>query len=225
MNFLDFVFPKVCLGCGKAGLYICKNCVDKLPMPPGICPICGKPSIDGVTHTKCLSPFSLNGLNSIWPYQGVMRKALITLKYKFAYEIANEISVFLADKLSHPTLNSFKNALFVPIPSHPLRKDWRGFNQAEIIGKSISDIFGWRFAPEILFRKRIVAPQTGLRGKERRQNIRGVFCLNPDHKLHATGCILFDDVWTTGSTLKEACKVLKRKGAKTIWGLTIARVY
>jgi len=226
MNLLDFVFPKVCLGCGREGAYICKNCLNRLPQLPSLCPICEKPSIDGVTHTRCLSPLALNGLISLWPYQGVVRRALIGLKYKFASEIAKEITVYLTAKLKHEPLLNFTDLILIPIPVHPLRKNWRGFNQAEIVGQSLAKYFGWRFCPDFLLRKKMTLPQTGLEGKERIENIRGVFTLNSSYKPLITNhqsLVLFDDIWTTGSTVKEAAKVLKRSGISTVWGLTVAR--
>jgi predicted amidophosphoribosyltransferase len=61
-----------------------------------------------------------------------------------------------------------------------------------------------------------------LRGEERKVNIKGAFGLKPGQKVKAAGYVIFDDVATTGSTLGEIAKVLKRNGAKEVWGLTIA---
>lgn len=86
----------------------------------------------------------------------------------------------------------------------------------------MSKKLGWDFNKNLLIRKTSTKPQVELRGKERKQNIRGVFKLNkPLDKIKPI--ILFDDVWTTGSTIKEAAKVLKRNRAKTVWALTITR--
>ena len=99
------------------------------------------------------------------------------------------------------------------------------------MGKLIAANMGWKYAPDILVRKRHGVPQTELTGKERKSKIKGIFEFNDFYSQLTTHLpaqagssrlVLFDDVWTTGSTLKEAAKVLKRRGAGEVWGLTIA---
>ena len=118
-----------------------------------------------------------------------------------------------------------KSAILIPIPLYWHRKNWRGFNQVEEVGKIVAERIGWGFSSDILIRKAHRRPQTELKGDKRRKNIRGVFSFNSDYRLLKTEnrpLILFDDVYTTGSTLKETGKVLKRNGAKSVWGLTLA---
>ena len=85
---------------------------------------------------------------------------------------------------------------------------------------------GWGFVDDIVTRNIKAKPQTELKGKERLLNVRGVFRFNNSYRKQITDygpLIIFDDVWTTGMTLKETCKVLKRNGAKNVWALTIAK--
>ena len=83
---------------------------------------------------------------------------------------------------------------------------------------------GWKFIPDLLIKNRSTTSQVELSVKERKQNLKGVFSLNPSYVLSPNSSILvFDDVFTTGSTLKEAAKVLKHAGIKKVWGMTIAR--
>jgi len=233
MNLADILFPKSCLGCGRSGGYICENCLSKVRTPKPVCPECLKPSIDGMTHTKCLRPLGLDGLISLWNYEGVVRKAILALKYKYAEEIAQELSQYAVEALE--TRNSFclipaspagryTSISLVPIPLYWLRKNWRGFNQAEEIGKTISGGVGWKHEPNLLIRKKLKVPQTSLKRRERLSNVQGIFAvsLNIDISQYPN-IVLFDDVWTTGSTLKEVAKVLKRAGVKKVWGVTLAR--
>jgi predicted amidophosphoribosyltransferase len=107
-----------------------------------------------------------------------------------------------------------------------LKENFRGFNQSVEIGKAISKKMSWNFFPDLLVRKRLASPQTKLKEEERKENIRGVFAINSNYRsliADHSSLILFDDVYTTGATLKEACKVLKGNGAGVVWGLTIAR--
>ena len=155
----------------------------------------------------------------------MVRKAILGLKYKFASQIAEDLAEFVINNLEKSKLTFGKNARFTTIPLYWRRENWRGFNQSELIGRAISSKLGWDFKPDLLKREKFVKPQTELRGEERRQNIRGVFALNPDlsNVKSQRSIVLFDDVWTTGATIKEAAKVLKRAGAKQVWGLTLAR--
>lgn len=220
MGIIDLLFPKICLGCGAGGVYICDDCLTKVQKIMPFCPVCEKASIDGMTHAKCKTKLSLDGLTSLWRYEGVIRKSVLNLKYRFAYDIANELSIRCVENLNE--IYHLSHATLVPIPLHKSRQKWRGFNQSEKVGELVARQMGWDFAPELLIRKESRKSQTELDRDERKENVKGVFSLNPSYQLHATSYLLFDDVWTTGSTMKEACKVLKRNGAKSVWGLTIA---
>lgn len=226
MAILDFIFPKRCLNCGKEGGYICENCLAKVPRAKLVCPYCEKPSIDGMTHAKCKRVYGLDGLVSVWSYDGVVRRAILALKYKYATEIVKELSGCLVAELEHKKVIFGNKVVLTPIPLYWYRNNVRGFNQSEIIGKKIAEQFAWKFTPDILERKKSGTPQAMLKGDARYQNIRGAFALSPDYSsnyLVPSAYVLFDDVFTTGSTLKEAASALKRKGAKSVWGLTIAR--
>jgi ComF family protein len=113
----------------------------------------------------------------------------------------------------------------VTIPVYRDRANWRGFNQAEEMGKIVAERLGLNFAPNLLIKKRKTRPQTGLDKEKRLENLQGALAINPHSLLSISHqpLIILDDVWTTGATLKEAAKVLKRKGARVVWGLTFAR--
>ena len=225
MNLLDIIFPKKCLECDVVGEYICSNCIYKVRSPKLVCLECNKPSIDGFTHTKCQKKHGLNGLVSLWNYDGVIRKALLALKYKYATEVAKELISYIGTELESKKFILGQRAILVSIPLHWYRENYRGFNQSEILGKEVAKKMGWKFLSDLLVKKKLTPPQVGLKGKTREQNIQGVFSLNSNHYslVPSASFILFDDVCTTGSTLKEAAKVLKRNGAEKVWGLTVAK--
>lgn len=248
MGISDLLFPRKCLGCRTSGVYLCQSCLEKIKIPRKICLECERPSVDGMTHIKCKRPLSLNGALSLWRYEGIVRQAIIKLKYQFAFDIAQELVNYMCLSLDKQRPIFPKNPILVPIPLHKIRGRWRGFNQTEEIGKLFALKLGWNFFPDLLVRKKAKRPQTELKGRERWENVRGVFALNPNYKLQITNyppgqtpgsenllvrrrpsraggksLIIFDDVWTTGATLKEATKVIKRNGVKEVWGLTIAR--
>ena len=199
MDILSFLFPKKCLKCGKPDKYICEDCLKKVP-----------PS--GCTNRETYSCFK---------YEGVIRKAIIALKYKYSTEIACELAEVCVKNLY--AVRFSLSATLVPVPLHWYRKNFRGFNQSEEVGKLVAKKMNWKFVPDLLIRTKLTIPQTQLSGSARRENLHGVFVLNPACILHSTYYILFDDVLTTGSTLLEASKVLRAGGITRVLCLTIAK--
>lgn len=224
MSILDLIFPKTCLGCGKLGGYICISCINKVRIPRPACPVCLNPAIRGMTHTVCKKPLSLDGLVCLWDYDGVVRKAILALKYKFAVQIAGEISSYASKRLQKLRLLPSNNTVLIPIPLYWYKKNFRGFNQAEEVGKVIAKTLGWTFLRRVLTKVTSTTSQTELKRQQRLGNLKDTFAVSPGFSLSEDSTVvLFDDVWTTGSTLKEAAKVLKQAGAKRVWGLALSR--
>lgn len=223
MNLINFLFPKECLGCKREGVYLCQSCIRKSRFARQSCIECGKPSIDGLTHTVCKKHLSLDGIVSVWVYEKVIREAIITLKYRFAYEIAKDLSIFVSKYLERNIHALPKKAVLTPLPLHKFRQNWRGFNQSACIARFIAEHMNWEYQENVVVRKKGSRPQTNLKRGERKKNVFRIFFLNPDHFRLKTDYIIFDDVITTGATLKEVGKVIKKGGAKAVWGLTIAR--
>lgn len=219
---MDLVFPKNCLGCGHEGKYLCSSCVDKAPLVQPICPYCKHPSIDGATHANCSKKFGIDGLSSIWEYEGIIRKAVMSLKYKRATSVGDELTEYLISSLNTKVLPPVQ--CLVPIPIYWYKENSRGFNQSAEIGRRVAESLGIEFAPDLLIKKTSTVSQAGLDRKERLQNLRGSFAVNPNYVLSTVYSVLiFDDVFTTGSTMFEATKVLKRAGIEKVWGITISR--
>lgn len=200
MDLVNFLFPRKCLECGSEGKYICNDCYCRVRP----CNVVDKNNY------------------SIFKYEGVIRRAIISLKYKFATDLTDELTDVCVQKLS--TFHLPRTTVLVPIPLHKQRENWRGFNQAEIIGENLAKKMGWKYIPNLLIRRKQTTPQINLKGVDRRKNLSGVFVINPNILLpSAYRLILFDDVYTTGSTINEAKKVLSETGFKNIKSLTIAR--
>lgn len=227
---LDILFPKKCLNCHKSGTYFCKNCVSEIKQSDLVCPFCERLSLGGVVHPVCKRRYGLDGLWSLGIYEDPLKKAIQKLKYKWITELAEvlvDITIEYWAKNPPVFLDQIKkdrgeNWIIVPVPLHWSRKNWRGFNQAELIAKLFSSKLGLKYE-EALVRTKNTKPQVTQKDSyQRKQNIRNAFSLNSI--LHPQSSILLvDDVWTTGSTLRECCFVLKRGGAKSVWALTLAR--
>lgn len=223
MSLTDFVFPKKCLGCGRIGAYICPNCFSKIEIIEfPICPICQRQAVGGKTHPGCQTKYGLDGLIVAARFKGVVRNAIVKVKYKWSYDISGVLVDLLAKSLWR--FNFVSDAILVSIPLHPRRKRWRGFNQAEILTGELCKKFGQR-RMNLLQKVKVTKAQVGLTKKERKENINGAFSFKneADRSLvMGKDFILVDDVFTSGATTSEAGKVLKRAGAKSVFVMTVA---
>lgn len=230
MGILDLFFPKICCGCGKFGVYLCDKCTKEILQTDLVCPNCEKPAIGGVTHPLCHKKYGLDGLWSLGIYQNPLKKVIQKLKYKFVSDVA-EVLVNLmveywarydAQFLSEIKKDRGENWIIVPVPLHPRREKWRGFNQSALLSKILTHKLGLEYA-ETLKRTRFTKPQVSLKSWQRKQNIKDAFSLVSSFHPLTSNILLIDDVWTTGSTLKECCYVLKRGGVQKVWAITLAR--
>ncbi len=230
MNILDLLFPKTCVSCGKFGSYFCEDCIREIKQTELVCPFCERQSLGGVVHKVCERKYGLDGLWSLGIYEGPLRKAIQKLKYKWVSEIAKDLvditveywaknSPILLDQIKKDRGESW---VVTSGPLHPRRQNWRGFNQSELLAKLFTQKLGLRYE-NLLKRIRNTTPQMKLLSHQRKQNIKNAFSLVNNEERTTINVLLIDDVWTTGSTLKECCYILKRGGAKNVWALTIAR--
>jgi ComF family protein len=113
--------------------------------------------------------------------------------------------------------------LIVPVPLHPKRLRWRGFNQSVLLARQVSSACRAPMDPFVLRRRRETAPQTQLTEEERRKNMRGAFSVHPDRHIEDLRILLIDDVYTSGATVDECSRALRRGGAKAVYVLTLAR--
>lgn len=225
MSFLDILFPKRCVGCRRLGGYFCSRCRSTLPLiaiNEAICPMCGGLAVDGKTHPRCRTRYGIDGLTSFFRYKGVIRQAIKSMKYHLVSDLAGELISIVPDQMFRVWELS-SNAIIIPIPLHVIRERSRGFNQAEVIGREIGTVLHIPMQTDILRRTKHTTSQAGLSGKqERLANMKGVFAVTLV-RAKAMSVLLVDDVFTTGATLRSVAATLKRTGAHTVWGVTLAR--
>lgn len=224
---LDIFFPKLCFGCQREGAYLCQDCQSVLEISNSSYCLCQKPQrlpLPGKCQ-KCQNK-NLEGLYFAVPYQNNLIKKLI---HSFKYEpFVKEISEDLASAiLSHLRLiekqeKDFKEFLLTPMPLHHKKTKWRGFNQSYEIAKHLGR---WLNIPIIqpIIRTKETISQVELEEQERKENLKGAFKIENSEPIFNRKILLIDDVYTTGSTMEEAARILKKAGAKEIWGIVAAR--
>jgi len=237
-NFiLDLFFPKKCLGCGKNGTYICQSCLDKIEIAKNNkCPFCEKITPSGLICQKCREKYGLDRLIWAIPYFNPLIKNLIkNFKYNYVKELAVPLGQILIKSLKPFEFElSEENFIIAPIPLHRRRLRERDFNQAELLGENVANYFSIPLENNVLKRKKFTPPQAKIKDyKTRKENLKDIFEINPkfvkkcvdvnQNLLKDKIIILVDDVATTGATLSEAAKVLKKAGAKEVWGLVVAK--
>jgi len=210
-SLLEIFFPKFCFGCQKEGAYLCPDCKSIL-------------EISGF-HQRFQTKH-LSDLYFATEYKNPLIKNLIQrFKYEpFVKELFIPLSSLIIDHFQlfdNPPL--FSNGMLIPVPLEKRKLKWRGFNQSEEIGKEISKFLKIPQINDVLIRKKETLPQVELNEKEREKNILDAFVCENKEKIQGKKILLVDDVYTTGSTMKEAAKTLKEAGAKEIIGIVIAR--
>mgnify|MGYP001570237246 FL=1 len=228
---LDLLFPKKCVGCKKEGSYFCQDCIRNILQTDLVCPRCDRLAVGGQTHPICRRRFDLDGLWSLGIYQDSLKNAIQKLKYKGIKELAEILTDIIIEYfakyqpfiLDQITKTRGVGWAVISVPLYWWRENNRGFNQSALIGQNLSKKLGLDYC-EGIKRIRYTRPQVKLKGKQRKENIRNAFEISPNYSLSPRPyTLLIDDVWTTGSTMRECCYVLKRSGAKKVWAITLAR--
>lgn len=220
VNLLDFIFPPRCVVCGQFGTYLCLRDRKNIRPASSFCPVCLKKAIGGTTHTKCKKAWSLDGLVCLFHYSTPTKEMIHELKYRFVRDIQEAFAkeIRKSEKLGEI---DFRGFTLVPIPLSGRRKRWRGFNQTEVLGEKTARKLKISFGAEVLNKIKETKPQVKLHRAQRVKQVTHVFRTKKD-EIAGRNFLVFDDVWTTGATIKSAATALKRRGAGKVWGLALA---
>lgn len=228
--FTDLLFPKRCVGCKKLGSYICSNCLSHIELfQDFVCPMCLRRSINGKTHPGCIKPHGIDGLACGVVYKGIVKRILFSLKYKphiadlrhacgrLFFEMISQNELFMGTLPQHP--------IVMPIPLSSKKHKLRGYNQSELLAAGLARDFNLKIKTQILKRMKDTKPQFTLNKDQRFKNVLNVFEVSKVHQSVIQGktILLVDDLATSCATLRECAKVLKRAGAKKVYGVAFAR--
>jgi len=215
---------------------VCPECLDAIvPLRAPQCVICGDRLHsaqllrgDGqCVNCREATPHFERAV-SFGEYQGGLRGLIHLLKYERVTSAHAPLGDMLAQAISELLPSSGGNSsLLVPVPLHRNRRSSRGFNQAELIARTATKRLPWKleFATGVLIRHRETISQVGLSREERIENMRGAFRVADAARVRGRNIILVDDVMTTGTTLSECARVLKKAGAEKVWAATVARAF
>jgi ComF family protein len=161
-------------------------------------------------------------------YEGGLRDLIHLLKYERVRPAAGVLGRMLAEVVIPLVSRSeAEQTLVVPVPLHQAKQRQRGFNQAELIARAmLKNVAAWplKLCASGLQRHRATDSQTGLSRSQRRENLGGAFVAPFPSEIAGRDILLVDDVYTTGTTVSECARVLRRAGATGVWVATVARV-
>ncbi len=203
----SLLFPSVCPGCGawlKPQACWCASC-ERCFWEPRL--------LNGSRQ-----PGGLDGCYALCRYDGAIRQVVRDMKF---HGICPERDCFSPLLEKAPWPEEWRTAqLAVPIPLSEKRRKERGFNQTERIFRPWAEAAGYIWL-DALQKIKDIPPQSGLSQRERRVNVKNAFAAAKDVVLAGKHILLVDDIYTTGSTMKEAAKILKKEKAAAVTGLVL----
>jgi ComF family protein len=215
----DWLFPPTCLLCGDAGTAgrdLCPACAKSLPLNHPACPRCATP-LPFETGLPCGAcqhePPAFAESFALFRYQndGETGYLIKSLKFHARHSCARLLGDLLADALAG---RESRPELIIPVPLHRSRYRERGYNQSLEIARIVAQRLRIRLDFNTCIRSKNTQSQTELNAEERRRNVSRAFALT--RPLQARHVAIFDDIVTTGSTVNELAKALRKAGAEKV---------
>lgn len=218
---LDGLFPPKCVCCRSGQGWICDDCRAKMePIQGRICDRCGKILNEQGECPICdvLPELYFTAIRSRFVYRDEIRDAIH--QFKFNRKLA--LSTIFANELFSVYLTQgWKVDLIVPTPLSKERMRERGYNQTAWIASTFAARTGIKYCRTALQKVLETESQVALSETARRDNLKNAFQAEPFYVMGKT-VLVVDDVLTTGATMNECSKALKRAGARNVYGLTVA---
>lgn len=235
----SLLFPADCRICSEplvqaSRLPVCQKCRDSItPIAGNLCPICGervvsfsRAEVDDEPCGMCRRAVpAYSRAIAYGAFEDALRETVHLLKYDRVLPAADFLGAKLSAVLTQLPAPQPLGWLVVPVPLHPRKLRQRGFNQSELIAKAalkrhpVAAVLNTK----CLVRQRETVPQAGLTRHQRRENIRGAFAVKDAGAVRGRDILLVDDVFTTGTTVSECARVLRRAGAASVYAVTVAR--
>jgi len=232
-SLLDLLFPPLCHSCRAfipdAGeVKLCDECIDDVtPLDGPRCSCCGHPfaTEGGMDHLcgRCTTdPPAFSAARSALRFDRTTRDLIHGFKYGCKVQLRRPLGLLAAPHLDR-FVAGFAPELILPVPLHVRRLRQRGFNQALLLAELFATRWGIPLSRNNLRRTRWTEPQVNLSAAERADNVKGAFSIANPAELAGKRILLVDDVYTTGSTVKECSRVLLHEGGAPTAVVTLAR--
>ena len=218
-QLLDLVFPPICLNCQRVlpsdtnELSLCQDCYSTITLMPA-----DFPKSDILDR---LSPSYLDYILIAYQFDEAIQSVIHHIKYQRKPNLGIKCGINTASVLSQ-NISEIQDKYYLPVPLHIIRQKERGFNQSNFISKGIRKIHKGILMKDVLIRKKNTISQTQLNREERQENINEAFRVRNTMDVSGKTIILVDDLITTGATMNECAKALKRNGAKNVIGVAVA---
>src|SRR3990167_7414341 len=218
LNFFKrALFPERCLGCFAWDTLLCRVCARLLLAPGSLS--AGDAAADAANTASAIAP--LTSLSWFMSYELEPVRVLIQqLKFQGVRRLARKI---IYPPWPPVGIDDFRaGAVLMPIPLHPMRLRERGFNQSVLIAQTLASQYRVPLLDSVLVRRKNTVPQSSLSHDARPGNVSGAFALRCPVPARVQRVIFVDDVWTSGSTIKEAARVVRSSSSCLVSGLVIA---
>lgn len=223
-SVLELVFPWSCLLCRKSGEqprapeawapWLCHDCYEDIPfLDDSACPRCSQPAglhlPDDSSCPRCQKDKDWPKTDALFQYEEKGRELVHALKYRSEVALAPLFGCELAKRFRGDAPD-----LVTAVPMHWTRRLWRGYNQAEEVARAVAKNLDCPY--KSIFKRRKMTPALFNKSRAERQGLVQNAFSNPPSSLQGKKIVIVDDVATTGSTLKELCRLLKEVKARSI---------
>ena len=212
-KILNLIFPNVCGFCNKINKNsLCKACELSL----------AKYEINVIKNYKEEKSKYFDYLFCALKYENFVREKIISYKFnENAYLYKTFVKIIIKNEKIYRFLKSYD--IILAVPMYKTKQSVRGYNQCELIAKELSKELNVNFEKNNLIKIKYTKTQSTLSKSQRKENVKGAFQINNEDRIKNKKIILIDDIYTTGSTVNECSRILKKSGAKEIIVVTIAK--
>ena len=225
---ITFLYPAQCRVCEKllsldSAPFICYACwTDIEYIEPPWCEFCGIPNTEKICEVCATRPPRFGKLRTIAAYETSIQEAIHLFKFEKRISLCKPLSKLIVDYMPDD-MNFDDYDYIVPVPIHKRRLRERGFNQSTLLAKSIEKTVRLRVLENVIIKQKNTAPQSSFDREARQTNIKGAFKIHNADIIRDKHILLFDDVYTTGATIREVVNVLWNADPLEIDVLTLTR--